>query len=776
MCVRCRLRLLPFAFATQENVAVGVYACACEMRACLCTGPDQWTLFDKDAACIPKNGCIQVCITDFGGQLVYQQTHPMLFAGRALYVVVYSCLTEVSWVDLQAHIQNVTSRTRESPILLVGTHHDKRSLSCTIPLPALKNKFPQVGVMHRADANGRSIEHALKGALRALVRACLDGQIVNTDVLELSSLTGENVDVFMEQVATIIMGMPFVRERVPASFVSLGHHLRTWAAQLVAADKPPVATVQEVTQHIRRLGHGAESVTALLDNTSDLMGALEYLCDIGAVAYPRRGGVDKAMGMLVLDPRWLSGMVSCMVTADPKQLAVLPPCLVKRGVLQHDPAALSRVWSDAKGYTAAMRAQLLPLLLKLGLAFRVHGAVDDANGLSVVPGMLPQDGRLGGVSLDVALGPVTPGLRESGFLMDSFDVSADFWPVFVYRCAPWAKSLECSRTRMVVEGAGQRAVITWNVDKHQLSVVTRGCEPEVLATRLYWAALELVQQKYPYLPLDKSLHALCHVCHCASQVYGRPLRAFQSGSTFVCSHCEDDDVVLEPMHLVQAPADRLPSLLADGRTSLTPVVRQVTAQVAACVDVTRVTQNFDGRRQALWVPLVPPEDLVAGCAGGVVRGWLPVCEDDEGWHLVERDPVQVDAVLSHGAWQSVVPMLLQVSRTLQFCASRGAPTTVDVGLIVHWLVQVQAGAIAVGEPVGLDWLTFSDQLVHACTVSDSVFPLTCCARGRWTCSGHLGSLGPHAHTDTDTELGPVASIPAVRWCAWCCCGHTAVVR
>lgn len=124
-----------------------------EMRACLRTGPDQWTLFDKDAACIPKNGCIQVCITDFGGQLVYQQTHPMLFAGRALYVVVYSCLTEVNLLDLQAHIQNVTLRTRESQILLVGTHHDKRTSSSSIPLAALKKMFPQVGVRPGADAN-----------------------------------------------------------------------------------------------------------------------------------------------------------------------------------------------------------------------------------------------------------------------------------------------------------------------------------------------------------------------------------------------------------------------------------------------------------------------------------------------------------------------------------------------------------------------------------------------------------------------------------------------
>jgi hypothetical protein len=69
----------------------------------------------------------------------------VLFSDRALYVVVYSLLTEINTGDLQRHLTNVTIRCKEAPILLVGTHSDKVGGDCTLPLLALKEKFPKVG-------------------------------------------------------------------------------------------------------------------------------------------------------------------------------------------------------------------------------------------------------------------------------------------------------------------------------------------------------------------------------------------------------------------------------------------------------------------------------------------------------------------------------------------------------------------------------------------------------------------------------------------------------
>ncbi len=77
-------------------------------------------------------------------QETYQQTHPVLFSDRAIYVIVYSLQAEFSLSDLTKHLMNVTVRCQEAPIVLVGTHSDVIGGDPNLPLVALKAKFPQV--------------------------------------------------------------------------------------------------------------------------------------------------------------------------------------------------------------------------------------------------------------------------------------------------------------------------------------------------------------------------------------------------------------------------------------------------------------------------------------------------------------------------------------------------------------------------------------------------------------------------------------------------------
>ena len=87
-----------------------------------------------------------VCVACF--QEVYQQTHPVLFSDRAIYVILYSLRTEVNMVDLHRHLMNVTIRCKEAPIILVGTHSDCIGGNPSLPLPALKARYPQVHDTH----------------------------------------------------------------------------------------------------------------------------------------------------------------------------------------------------------------------------------------------------------------------------------------------------------------------------------------------------------------------------------------------------------------------------------------------------------------------------------------------------------------------------------------------------------------------------------------------------------------------------------------------------
>ncbi len=132
---------------------------------------DVWIVHHDQVGCIPVDGPLQVSITDFGGQVcgvilchacdcgfqivspvssccvlqeVYQQTHPVLYHDRAIYVIVYSLRAEVNLGDLHRHLMNVTIRCKEAPIILVGTHLDAVGGSASLPLADLKAKYPQV--------------------------------------------------------------------------------------------------------------------------------------------------------------------------------------------------------------------------------------------------------------------------------------------------------------------------------------------------------------------------------------------------------------------------------------------------------------------------------------------------------------------------------------------------------------------------------------------------------------------------------------------------------
>lgn len=77
-------------------------------------------------------------------QEVYQQTHPVFFSDRALYVILYSLRSELYLPDFARHLMNVTIRYNDAPILLVGTHSDCFIGDGGLPLAALKARFPQV--------------------------------------------------------------------------------------------------------------------------------------------------------------------------------------------------------------------------------------------------------------------------------------------------------------------------------------------------------------------------------------------------------------------------------------------------------------------------------------------------------------------------------------------------------------------------------------------------------------------------------------------------------
>jgi hypothetical protein len=92
---------------------------------------------------------IHWCESPWALQDVYQQTHPVLFSDRALYVVVYSLRAQSLQHDVPRHIQNIAVRCPVTPILVVGTHADAIGVASEeLSLSALRATFPQVQCTH----------------------------------------------------------------------------------------------------------------------------------------------------------------------------------------------------------------------------------------------------------------------------------------------------------------------------------------------------------------------------------------------------------------------------------------------------------------------------------------------------------------------------------------------------------------------------------------------------------------------------------------------------
>jgi hypothetical protein len=99
-------------------------------------------------------------------QDAYQQTHPVLFSDRAIYVILYSLRTGASPGDLSRHLMNVSLRHKEAPIILVGTHADVVHGGSGLSLAALKKRFPQVGSW--LPSPGRPPPHPLHAVSKVL--------------------------------------------------------------------------------------------------------------------------------------------------------------------------------------------------------------------------------------------------------------------------------------------------------------------------------------------------------------------------------------------------------------------------------------------------------------------------------------------------------------------------------------------------------------------------------------------------------------------------------
>lgn len=282
----------------------------------------------EQAHSISPGSRLVLSVSNFSGQEVYQQIHPIFFNENAIFVILYTMRSEIDTSGLKRHISNVCCRYSNARILLVGTHLDCIGGNPYLPLSGLKEQFPQ---------------------------------IINTSDIRLSSLTSEGIDVFTNILASIAMDMEHVKNAKYS-------HKRL---------------IESVLKKSTNLLHRGLAPTCASTDLHYSVEDINYLKDVGTIIVHNK--------TVILDPLWLAREFYRLVTANPLSLETLPKILTTRGILQHDEQTLNTIWTESK-YTKTQHDALFFLIHSFGIATKKEESGNWYSSVpSLLPSMLPSD-------------------------------------------------------------------------------------------------------------------------------------------------------------------------------------------------------------------------------------------------------------------------------------------------------------------------------------------------------------------------------------------------
>jgi hypothetical protein len=365
------------------------------------------------------------------------------------------------------------------------------------------------------------------------------------------------------------------------------------------------------------------------------------------------------------------------------------------------------------------------------------------------------------------MGPLPEGHSEVGVEYRLDYVPPDLWPLMILRFAGMIIPETCTRTSAVLHWGGQRGSVTLNVDDRMVRLVVRGSDPVELRVRFHWTFVGMLTEKHPHLVTMDSLCGVCHGCHRASPMVGRPLELARAGDPFHCMHCYRPSVVLPVDDLIESPVDHLDRALAVPAPHGVAHVGQLCALAARVVDTSKALMDGRGNRSQLWLPIPAPFNGGGGVGVGVgvgagtgagtwagtgaasggsdddpvgTLGWVRVCEDSSGWHVQGHAPVVPTTPLGGSVLRAVAPVLRRVAAVV--CAA--SPVT---GSHLHvasrgWLAAQEA---LVGGDVGhgdVSWASLARALVKQTRAggagvaagTDGALKLR---SGRWLCPLHV---------------------------------------
>lgn len=253
---------------------------------------------------------------DFAGQDLYYTTHQFFLSKRSIYILVWDLRTDDHKISYW--LQSIRSKTKDSPVIIVGTHAD-----CVESISLAQEKAEKI----RTKFQKRFPFIRLSISLSCKYE------------LEVAQLLDNIKDIIREQ--------PHMGEIIPKSYYEMDRIIESERIRLKLMNEPPIKSWRD----IKILAEDCN-----IHSDDELKRCLHFLHDLGSLIYFD----DKDMRLsdtVVIDPQYLINVMSTIITTKRS---------IKDGVLHRQ--ELKMIWRPPE-YPEDIHILLLSLLGKFEILY-----------------------------------------------------------------------------------------------------------------------------------------------------------------------------------------------------------------------------------------------------------------------------------------------------------------------------------------------------------------------------------------------------------------------
>ncbi|KYR02814.1 leucine-rich repeat-containing protein (LRR) [Tieghemostelium lacteum] len=404
---------------------------------------------DENNKPVKRKQDVTLSIWDFAGQDIYYTTHQFFLSERSVYIIAWNIILAEEESRVEFWLQSITSRAKDVPIIIVGTHLD--------------------------DSN-RSVAKTLKKKIKDKYST----RFPNIKAIKLvSCVTGKGINSLRETLESIVVQQRNMGEALPRSYMLLENIVKEETKKRII----PTISWPEFIQ----LGQ-----ICTITDENELLRATMFLNQLGSLVYfPKETGLRQ---FVILDPQWITNMLSSIITTKHSY--------AKDGILYHK--NFKQIWRPPL-YPQNLHTHLLALLEKFEISYSLTNASGNTvsnfeDGISLIPSLLGDDRPS---SFDSYWKPYNSNVDQFGRIYVLEFVPNGFFSRLMVRILNFARAeAKCYwKNGMILQRDQEQILLEMNNTKKTLSFTVRGSNSVMLSRDITETIQSLLDDSFNLISL-----------------------------------------------------------------------------------------------------------------------------------------------------------------------------------------------------------------------------------------------------------------------------------